>query len=239
MKVISQKEAKALGLEFFFTGNPCPRGIVEKRRTSNYHCLCAPCVELRRAHAEKKYAEDPQKFRDRRTAFYERNSESERQSTRDWRARNPGYTAIANKLWRDKNPEKVIAHNAEYKARNREALKISMRNYVINNRDKVRAKVSKRRADKLQRTPCWHGELDEFVMKEAAHLAYLRNEATGIEWQIDHMIPMRAKNASGLHCAQNIQVIPRHVNISKLNRMIFTEPFEWMAKHLSIETKPQ
>lgn len=74
----------------------------------------------------------------------------------------------------------------------------------------------------------WFGEFDDFVIKEAFILAKLRGKTTGIEWDVDHMIPLQAKSASGLHCAFNIQVIPSTLNRKKSNQMIFTEPGEWI-----------
>lgn len=44
--------------------------------------------------------------------------------------------------------------------------------------------------------------------KEAAALCRDREAATGFAWHVDHMIPLQAKEACGLHCATNLQVIP-------------------------------
>jgi len=45
------------------------------------------------------------------------------------------------------------------------------------------------------------------------------------------MIPLQAKIASGFHSADNIQVIPEALNVSKANRMMYTERNEWL-QHL-------
>lgn len=82
----------------------------------------------------------------------------------------------------------------------------------------------------MKRTPAWFSELDDFIMSEANHLVIIRREATGVEWEVDHMIPLQAKTASGLHVGANIQVLPMWFNRSKRNKMIFTEPFEWMSQ---------
>jgi hypothetical protein len=65
-------------------------------------------------------------------------------------------------------------------------------------------------------------------MKESADLCRMRKLATGIEWNVDHMIPLQAKKASGLHCAANIQVIPEALNLSKQNKLVLTTPCEWV-----------
>ena len=88
-----------------------------------------------------------------------------------------------------------------------------------------------RRARKSQAVPPWFGELDDLVMVEASDLARVREVSTGIPWEVDHMVPMAARIASGLHCAANIQVIPNAVNRSKRNRLVLTHPGEWI-RHL-------
>jgi len=80
--------------------------------------------------------------------------------------------------------------------------------------------------------PCWFGELDCFVWQEAMSLSVARSLATGFAWQADHMIPVKAKEASGLHVWNNCQVIPRRMNRSKSNKMVITQPGEWIGAML-------
>lgn len=97
------------------------------------------------------------------------------------------------------------------------------------NPDIIRAQLAKRRAMRIERTPSWYGEADDLVLREAVDLVRMREAATGIEWHIDHMIPMQAEEVCGLHCAANLQVIPAVLNVSKQNRLIYTIPGEWIA----------
>lgn len=76
--------------------------------------------------------------------------------------------------------------------------------------------------------PKWYGEFDSFVLSESEHLCKIRKSATGLEWHIDHMIPLKGRNASGLHCGLNFQVIPAYINLLKNNKHICQEPFEWI-----------
>ena len=87
-----------------------------------------------------------------------------------------------------------------------------------------------RRARNRNALPGWFGEFDEFVMKHAYDLAKLREAATGIGWDVDHMIPLQCRYASGLHVGLNMQVIPRKLNNWKNNRMVMTEPVEWLRR---------
>lgn len=92
------------------------------------------------------------------------------------------------------------------------------------------ATENRRRAKKHNAIPAWSGELDDLAFSEAYELAKLRELATGFPWNVDHMIPLQAKNASGLHVGVNLQVIPEALNLAKKNKMILTTPGEWIAR---------
>ena len=88
---------------------------------------------------------------------------------------------------------------------------------------------AKRRSSKKRAVPLWFSEFDAFVWNEAAELAIRRKAATGINWHVDHMIPLSARKASGLHVASNCQVIPQVLNNRKHNKLVLTSPGEWIA----------
>lgn len=76
--------------------------------------------------------------------------------------------------------------------------------------------------------PNWFGEFDQFVLDECESLSELRKLSTGLVWHIDHMIPLKGKKVSGLHCGLNFQVIPAYINLSKGSKNIMQEAFEWL-----------
>jgi len=61
-------------------------------------------------------------------------------------------------------------------------------------------------------------ELTKFVTAEAHDLRERRKEQTGIEWNVDHIIPLKGKNICGLHVWNNLQVIPKITNLKKGNK---------------------
>ena len=77
-----------------------------------------------------------------------------------------------------------------------------------------RAKSAFRRARRLGRLAprCTIGDTLPFY-ERAADLERI----TGVDWNVDHRVPLRANQASGLHCPANLQVLPRVVNEGKSN----------------------
>lgn len=61
-------------------------------------------------------------------------------------------------------------------------------------------------------------ELTKFAFGEAYDLCRIREKLVGGSWSIDHIIPLRHKDACGLHVAANFQVVPQLWNSSKSNR---------------------
>lgn len=129
----------------------------------------------------------------------------------------------------EENREEINARKRDFYRKNKARLSEVSKRYQLDNLDKFRSYNAKRRAAKNNALPVWFGEFDELVETEAASLAKLRQEATGLEWHVDHMIPLRAKLACGLHCWRNLQVIPRALNQKKKNRMLLTNPLEWIT----------
>lgn len=88
--------------------------------------------------------------------------------------------------------------------------------------------VARRRLRKKQAIAPWFSEWDQFVEDEAHILIAQRELETGIPWNVDHMIPITATKICGLHCGDNLQVIPAALNCAKRNRLVFTERNEWL-----------
>lgn len=95
---------------------------------------------------------------------------------------------------------------------------------------KRRLDAPKHNSLRALRKPSWFSEWDEFVEEEARNLAYMQEACTGIKWDVDHLLPLHAKEVSGLHCANNLQVIPATLNRRKHNKLKYTERREWLSE---------
>jgi hypothetical protein len=58
-------------------------------------------------------------------------------------------------------------------------------------------------------------EFTSFVNSEAHELRKLRNQITGFEWHVDHVLPLAGKDVCGLHVWSNLRVIPKIENLRK------------------------
>lgn len=105
-----------------------------------------------------------------------------------------------------------------YREENTEKEKKYRKEYKKNNKDKVNAFTAKYRANKKNRVPKWVTSEDLWLIKEIYDLAALRSKITGVQWHVDHIIPINGTNVSGLHCVSNLQVIVGTANMSKNNK---------------------
>lgn len=131
--------------------------------------------------------------------------------------------------WNKANPDKALAHTRKWAQKNRDVIYTAAREWRRENRERFsaarsawvkahpaqrNAKQSKRRAAKLRATPAW---ANSFFIAEAYDLAQRRTKATGFEWHVDHIVPLRSKLVCGLHVEHNLQVIPATQNCEKSN----------------------
>ncbi len=135
-----------------------------------------------------------------------------------WRAMNKERKAAYAKTYHAQNREAELARMKAYKQANKAAVASTASQWKLDNRARANVHEQNRKASKRGAVPPWYSEFDDFVMQEAADLCKLRKTATGIDWQIDHVVPLVSKLVCGLHVAANLAVIPAKMNQSKGNR---------------------
>ncbi|MBI46762.1 MAG: hypothetical protein CMG91_04735 [Marinobacter sp.] len=168
--------------------------------------------------------------------YYIENQEQIEARRREYVLKNREKVNLIKKRAYDKKPEKYEEIRREWARKNKEKVRASRKRWRSLNAEKLRQIDSIRRSRKTKRKPAWFGELDNFVIAEAYSLAKEREAASGLPYEVDHLVPLISEKASGLHVAGNIQVIPAKLNRIKGNRLIMTTPLEWL-KYCQIGTQ--
>lgn len=105
----------------------------------------------------------------------------------------------------------------KFTALNRQRVKEIQQKWDKNNRGSRNAKNARYVAAKDQRTPKWLTEFDQLHIKCLYQVAAMRTRESGEPWHVDHVIPLRGKNVSGLHVPLNMRVIRGEDNVRKKN----------------------
>ena len=160
-------------------------------------CSIDGCGEKRRKHGLCKkhyYRSDIERSRKARRG------ESRRKQQRESYRLNCDAIKKRRRLFYINNRKKRIAQSVEW---------------VRKNPGKGREFVARAKAAKLKATPKWK---NQFFLEEIYDLACRRTKTLGFQWHVDHIVPLQSKLVCGLHCEQNLQVIPGSQNQSKSNR---------------------
>ena len=119
--------------------------------------------------------------------------------------------------WQKENRGKKLATCARWRDKHREQHNAIGNRWRKENPGASNAIVQARRARLLRATPKWS---NKFFVDEIYRLGALRTKVTGIEWEVDHIIPLRNPLVCGLHWEGNMQVIPAEHNNRKGNRLL-------------------
>ena len=101
-----------------------------------------------------------------------------------------------------------------YRESNKEKYAATQKCWVAENRDRKRALVNARRKRVLRQSPPW---ADREKLTGYYRLAQLMSFSPNLKFHVDHVIPLKGENVSGLHCESNLQLLPEKENIRKSN----------------------
>ena len=135
-----------------------------------------------------------------------------------WRKANLKNNKTYGVVWRKANLKKHKTTQAAWYRANSERAKTTQAAWGRANPDKVNAKAARRHAAKLQRTPPWLTKEHHKQILEWYTLAYDLQWLAEEPLEVDHTIPLRGKNVSGLHVPWNLQILSKSQNISKGNK---------------------
>jgi hypothetical protein len=207
--------AKAIqdGMQFYFTGNPCVRGHLAKRRTSNSKCIECNTVYNRQWHrnnpekakaiSRRTYAKHIEAHRIRNNVRHHSRSLEERRASAK-----KGYWNNIEKR-REKSRKDARKYWDKYKEKR--AL------YRKRNAGRLNALLAKYRARKLRATPVW---ANQDKMRSIYIEAKRLQKQNGVKYDVDHIIPLQGIAVCGLHVENNLQILLSSQNRSKHNKLI-------------------
>ena len=109
----------------------------------------------------------------------------------------------------EKGKARAERYNREYHERRKEELNASVAKWRASNKGAVNHYKAKRRALHRNATPAW-ANLDE--------IKSIYSRARNLGMVVDHIIPLRGKNVSGLHVESNLQLLSKSENARKYNK---------------------
>jgi hypothetical protein len=143
--------------------------------------------------------------------------EKHKESTKRWKENNPERVKENRKRRYENNVEQSNENSKRWFEENRERHKELVKRWRETNPDKANAIDAKRRSAKLQRTPPWLTKEQLLEIQSFYTKAKDLQTLTGIEFHVDHIIPLQGKLVSGLHVPWNLRVIPAVENLKKSN----------------------
>lgn len=203
------------------TDQRCWKNWIEnnrERHAATTKAWAAANPEKRKVSNRNYRLRNPEKVKARKIAYlvnHPADRAKNRIACRAYAKRNPDKCAEKTRRWRAANPEREKANQLAWIEKNRVKRAKQRRDWRAANLDKCNLSSRKYQSLKLRATPTW---ANDFYIEEAYELAILRQIATGFAWHIDHIVPLNSKLVCGLHCEDNLQVIPGKLNISKSNR---------------------
>lgn len=144
--------------------------------------------------------------RDHRLKFPKRKKES----TARWYRKNKSKVRRKYLLWAINNKHRIRVIQKRYRLKHPDRLKLTRKKWAKTHRNYIRA-TRKAYAHRVKmQQPRW-------VNKEALRSIYL-NCPKG--YHVDHIIPLKGKNVSGLHVPWNLQYLTPKQNQRKSNKLL-------------------
>ncbi|WP_141984726.1 HNH endonuclease signature motif containing protein [Bordetella hinzii] len=163
----------------------------------------------------KAYRENnPERRKQTTREYHVRNAATINAKSAQWYAENKERAKKTRADWREKNFDKWRADVSQYQALHKEHLAQRQKEWAKANRSQLAEKQARRVAAVVRATPPWAdlARINQFY----ADVAFMRS-ATGIAYEVDHIVPLQSDIVCGLHCEENLQVLTAKENKVKHN----------------------
>jgi hypothetical protein len=115
------------------------------------------------------------------------------------------------------NKIKLTQQKTSWKEKNSEKAVVARKKWCKNNPTKLVFNSVRRKLAKIQRMPAWLNS-GQLVEMEGVYDYCSALRRAGLDYHVDHVVPLRGKIVSGLHVPWNLQVISGADNVRKGNR---------------------
>lgn len=141
-------------------------------------------------------------------------SECDRNASKKWRTKNPEKAKAIRTRWCLANNERNLLNISAWRKKNPINVARASLKYRKKNAAYYAFKLATRRAAQKNAIPKW---ANMFFISEIYDLSKKRTDATGLKWNVDHIVPIQSKLVCGLHVENNLQVITERDNFEKKN----------------------
>lgn len=117
--------------------------------------------------------------------------------------------------WKLLNKEKYLERKVISNAKRKDANKLYEKQWRLNNQEKRNAIEANRRSIKIKRTPAWADKQEISMWYEAAEIL----SRGGVNFHVDHIVPLQGKEVCGFHSQDNLQILPWFKNLQKSNKL--------------------
>jgi len=200
-------------LRKFFTGAPCRKGHIAEKYVSDGSCIT--CAKDR---GNRRYSDKKPEILEHLRGSYQNNSEKIKARVSARREAEPDKVRAEKRKEYERNKNRYISRAAEWASANPEKARHSARQWHKNNPLKSYAAVVERRAKLRNRMPAWLSDEQKFDILAVYEKARIMSKETDAKYQVDHIIPLRGEQVSGLHVPWNLQILTAFENQSKGNR---------------------
>jgi hypothetical protein len=103
----------------------------------------------------------------------------------------------------------------KWRVENEEHYRETKRNHYLNNKEQYAERVKKRRAALDERTPKWLSESQLEQIQAFYKKAKRIKKLTGVDYHVDHIVPLQGDKVSGLNVPWNLQLLTADQNDGK------------------------
>lgn len=115
------------------------------------------------------------------------------------------------------NKEKISEAHSAWKLKNPDKMKESCRRWRNRNPIRNRVSVSTSQCKGIANCPKWLTDDHKAIIRAIYALSKIKSVLTGVNYSVDHIVPIRGKNVCGLHVPWNLQIITCIENSRKSN----------------------